>query len=139
MIRRPPISTRTDTLFPYTTLFRSILLFPRAANRARAPIHDTAARDHPRRNRPRRLRRRWRPAWPSPRLSPDRREGVCRLRLLRPPLRAGGWRGGQGAGRGRLRRFARKSGVEGQSGVGRVGLGGRRVIKKKKNKKLEVQ
>src|SRR3546814_13869209 len=25
MIRRPPISTRTDTLFPYTTLFRSTL------------------------------------------------------------------------------------------------------------------
>src|SRR3546814_14585905 len=24
MIRRPPISTRTDTLFPYTTLFRAI-------------------------------------------------------------------------------------------------------------------
>src|SRR3546814_17478954 len=23
MVRRPPISTRTDTLFPYTTLFRS--------------------------------------------------------------------------------------------------------------------
>src|SRR3546814_4416388 len=23
-IRRPPISTRTDTLFPYTTLFRSL-------------------------------------------------------------------------------------------------------------------
>src|SRR3546814_4867065 len=23
MIRRPPISTRTDTLFPYTTLFRT--------------------------------------------------------------------------------------------------------------------
>src|SRR3546814_16145727 len=23
LIRRPPISTRTDTLFPYTTLFRS--------------------------------------------------------------------------------------------------------------------
>src|SRR3546814_7880899 len=28
MIRRPPRSTRTDTLFPYTTLFRSA--FPRA-------------------------------------------------------------------------------------------------------------
>src|SRR3546814_6569189 len=28
MIRRPPRSTRTDTLFPYTTLFRS-LEFPR--------------------------------------------------------------------------------------------------------------
>src|SRR3546814_15371409 len=26
MIRRPPRSTRTDTLFPYTTLFRSRLL-----------------------------------------------------------------------------------------------------------------
>src|SRR3546814_7537251 len=26
MIRRPPRSTRTDTLFPYTTLFRSALL-----------------------------------------------------------------------------------------------------------------
>src|SRR3546814_19980088 len=25
MIRRPPISTRTDTLFPYTTLFRSFV------------------------------------------------------------------------------------------------------------------
>src|SRR3546814_7407914 len=29
MIRRPPRSTRTDTLFPYTTLFRS--RFPDAA------------------------------------------------------------------------------------------------------------
>src|SRR3546814_13857305 len=26
MIRRPPRSTRTDTLFPYTTLFRSIII-----------------------------------------------------------------------------------------------------------------
>src|SRR3546814_5014200 len=29
MIRRPPRSTRTDTLFPYTTLFRSQSRFPR--------------------------------------------------------------------------------------------------------------
>src|SRR3546814_8951939 len=28
MIRRPPRSTRTDTLFPYTTLFRSGFLIP---------------------------------------------------------------------------------------------------------------
>src|SRR3546814_8484779 len=28
MIRRPPRSTRTDTLFPYTTLFRSLGLLP---------------------------------------------------------------------------------------------------------------
>src|SRR3546814_8214123 len=35
MIRRPPRSTRTDTLFPYTTLFRSVehgdLLVPEGA------------------------------------------------------------------------------------------------------------
>src|SRR3546814_14274835 len=28
MIRRPPRSTRTDTLFPYTTLFRSMRIVP---------------------------------------------------------------------------------------------------------------
>src|SRR3546814_1611847 len=28
MIRRPPRSTRTDTLFPYTTLFRSRNIWP---------------------------------------------------------------------------------------------------------------
>src|SRR3546814_8781643 len=35
MIRRPPRSTRTDTLFPYTTLFRSarLHLFPEASQR----------------------------------------------------------------------------------------------------------
>src|SRR3546814_8650317 len=32
MIRRPPRSTRTDTLFPYTTLFRS-------ARRSLSPYH----------------------------------------------------------------------------------------------------
>src|SRR3546814_11370335 len=30
MIRRPPRSTRTDTLFPYTTLFRSAVAAPAA-------------------------------------------------------------------------------------------------------------
>src|SRR3546814_19481330 len=33
MIRRPPRSTRTDTLFPYTTLFRSENPFKRAARK----------------------------------------------------------------------------------------------------------
>src|SRR3546814_8011044 len=33
MIRRPPGSTRTDTLFPYTTLFRSL----RSVEQLRAP------------------------------------------------------------------------------------------------------
>src|SRR3546814_9221775 len=43
MIRRPPRSTRTDTLFPYTTLFRSrpqqqiLLADPRPE--ARQPVH----------------------------------------------------------------------------------------------------
>src|SRR3546814_1031230 len=31
MIRRPPRSTRTDTLFPYTTLFRSYTAFQNSA------------------------------------------------------------------------------------------------------------
>src|SRR3546814_15013474 len=31
MIRRPPRSTRTDTLFPYTTLFRSLATMASAA------------------------------------------------------------------------------------------------------------
>src|SRR3546814_1826721 len=34
MIRRPPRSTRTDTLFPYTTLFRSTLRHGEFAGRA---------------------------------------------------------------------------------------------------------
>src|SRR3546814_14138683 len=34
MIRRPPISTRTDTLFPYTTLFRSVAQLMRLAHAA---------------------------------------------------------------------------------------------------------
>src|SRR3546814_14138815 len=40
MIRRPPRSTRTDTLFPYTTLFRSWQLRRRrsAFCRRRAPV-----------------------------------------------------------------------------------------------------
>src|SRR3546814_9250235 len=33
MIRRPPRSTRTDTLFPYTTLFRSLAQIEKIAKR----------------------------------------------------------------------------------------------------------
>src|SRR3546814_1490666 len=60
MIRRPPRSTRTDTLFPYTTLFRSrdegllaavpALLFPgvAAAHRQRQLVGElvVALREH---------------------------------------------------------------------------------------------
>src|SRR3546814_10618840 len=52
MIRRPPRSTRTDTLFPYTTLFRS-------AGIDQLPHHRLFAHDGGvRRN----IRRRWRGA-----------------------------------------------------------------------------
>src|SRR3546814_10131601 len=37
MIRRPPRSTRTDTLFPYTTLFRSALRMPASGRIAPPP------------------------------------------------------------------------------------------------------
>src|SRR3546814_13952657 len=37
MIRRPPRSTRTDTLFPYTTLFRSLGRNQALRAQARAP------------------------------------------------------------------------------------------------------
>src|SRR3546814_9454661 len=36
MIRRPPRSTRTDTLFPYTTLFRAVVAFE--LRRAKSPV-----------------------------------------------------------------------------------------------------
>src|SRR3546814_1607289 len=48
MIRRPPRSTRTDTLFPYTTLFRSgvvlavAAIFSIAFVHARAPSRQSA-------------------------------------------------------------------------------------------------
>src|SRR3546814_14191153 len=44
MIRRPPRSTRTDTLFPYTTLFRSLVI--EANLIARQEIMALAGGDH---------------------------------------------------------------------------------------------
>src|SRR3546814_7811072 len=38
MIRRPPRSTRTDTLFPYTSLFRSLWLAAASGALAWAPL-----------------------------------------------------------------------------------------------------
>src|SRR3546814_17321913 len=40
MIRRPPRSTRTDTLLPYTTLFRSLSLDPKLGHAARSLVGD---------------------------------------------------------------------------------------------------
>src|SRR3546814_4534068 len=63
MIRRPPRSTRTDTLFPYTTLFRSVVRGSaperRAADhRPHRPAAPGARRRRPARARPADLRRR---------------------------------------------------------------------------------
>src|SRR3546814_7643630 len=58
MIRRPPRSTRTDTLFPYTTLFRSrahrsggrvraVFALAHSAGRGRAPETSSCTRPGP--------------------------------------------------------------------------------------------
>src|SRR3546814_7880671 len=43
-MRRPPRSKLTDTLFPYTTLFRSLVLFAAAARVLRALVRADATR-----------------------------------------------------------------------------------------------
>src|SRR3546814_21099420 len=47
MIRRPPRSTRTDTLFPYTTLFRSNLSAEGRGVRAEHEVAQAAAELRP--------------------------------------------------------------------------------------------
>src|SRR3546814_13523975 len=50
MIRRPPRSTRTDTLFPYTTLFRSKMWrCSRKPQRKALPFQISVPAKHPRR------------------------------------------------------------------------------------------
>src|SRR3546814_9506088 len=53
MIRRPPRSTRTDTLFPYTTLFRSALaaVHPCRSRHTHAPLHIVVKARRPRKAR----------------------------------------------------------------------------------------
>src|SRR3546814_5126620 len=74
MIRRPPRSTRTDTLFPFTTLFRSMfpappsyrlkrLAMPRAASSEGSYMSERSPRWGPS----------WPPAEPCSRLSPGPR------------------------------------------------------------------
>src|SRR3546814_19096026 len=120
MIRRPPRSTRTDTLFPYTTLFRSAVFAP---DRKRSPQ-----------------------AWPLPvQNAPPALDQSVRSMLGpfdRPPAtqqyvprsavvcghscRSGGWPG-ETPDSG-----DRKSVVEGKSVSVRVDVGGGRIIKKKR-------
>src|SRR3546814_1821774 len=58
MIRRPPRSTRTDTLFPYTTLFRSVQGRARRACRGGGQDARRRPREGDGRDRARRRRRR---------------------------------------------------------------------------------
>src|SRR3546814_11290452 len=120
MIRRPPRSTRTDTLFPYTTLFRSCRASRHApqspASRRRAPPAAGSSSAKSAR---------------SPSCLPPFRGGDSVTGLIIPirgGLDAADWkRRGNGGPTG-----DRKSVVEGKGGAVGVDLGGRRVIKKKK-------
>src|SRR3546814_12225751 len=139
MIRRPPISTRTDTLFPYTTLCRSARRGQRHGHPPRRPQNPPplrpAARDHPlsadrradegrdletRDDTAPRHRRTGAPLF-------SRRVGPCPARRI-PSHRPARHRRG---GRRDQRPPDRKSVVSGKSVSVSVDPGGRRIIKKK--------
>src|SRR3546814_15083805 len=121
MVSRPPRSTRTDTLFPYTPLFRSILEIlldehTLAALRRRAAIIADHLEFHLL------TQRLERPVEPADEAVEFNRRGA----------RAGGEIGV------RAPQQDRKSVVEGKSVSIRVDLGGRRIIKKKKTKAIHT-
>src|SRR3546814_1951091 len=103
MIRRPPRSTRTDTLFPYTTLFRS-------GQFSEAPVLGAC---NPHEGKPRSGRRS-----PSRRVAHFRYSGACRT-LAEPGGRLSAWPqasngeqgeiGGADAARRRSRRRNRRN------------------------------
>src|SRR3546814_18522370 len=103
MIRRPPRSTRTDTLFPYTTLFRSDPPLRRRHLLPRPPLRGPRSALHPQPG--------------------DRTRGDHVPRAAR-----GAAEEARGGGR---RPADRKCVVEGKSVSVRVDIGGRRIIKKK--------
>src|SRR3546814_13559203 len=113
MIRRPPRSTRTDTLFPYTTLFRSRVHVLRPGER------EALAQRRP-----------------PPDADPD--NGITRVEVLAGSIGVLGLRGFADFEFGRDHQpprmaidAARKSVVAGESGSVSVDTVGRRVIQKK--------
>src|SRR3546814_20590665 len=126
MTRHPPRSTRTDTLFPYTTLFRSAVGVLREQHRDRRDRDDRQAAD--------------RDDLPLPRLSPheqaieilgQRRSGDQKLRRDGAHDR-GEDRRKKKAERKRVEQHLdRKSVVEGKRVSVRLDLGGCRIIKQK--------
>src|SRR3546814_11314136 len=97
MIRRPPRSTRTDTLFPYTTLFRSVQEElcrgepPEGRYLAEPDRPAGAAAGHGRLSRQVRADDLRRASDREPRSHlPERQEDQCRLTTGRAPCRARG-------------------------------------------------
>src|SRR3546814_11002466 len=125
MIRRPPRSTRTDTLFPYTTLFRSRCQGDIESNQIHQSRSDRGCRATCCNG----------PTNTTTDTGPAGDRGCVGRTGL----------GQSGAGRGLseqgtaglrypLVRLDRKGVVEGKRGSVRVELGGRRIIKTKKKK-----
>src|SRR3546814_17371133 len=140
MIRRPPRSTRTDSLLPDTTLFRAHPLYRRPRR------HDAAVRRRaqpPARYGARAVSRPVRAVFRSGgRTARPRRRGEDDL--LAPAQGHAAHAGGTGArrdrlgcARGRLLRTDRKRAVSGTSVSVRVDLGGRSIIKKKTDNRSE--
>src|SRR3546814_12032318 len=117
MIRRPPRSTRTDTLFPYTTLFRSGP-WPRRDLHPRQTSDQISSLSQSATSLVRDLRTdmiRTVLSWNLPSPGRDRQPRIVTWLILRI-----------------LPELDRKSVVSGKSVSVRVDLGGRRFIKKKK-------
>src|SRR3546814_17575695 len=88
MIRRPPRSTRTDTLLPYTTRFRSLRQHDEAADPERRPLcQDDARRADPTRHCGRDRKRRARTRRPFALLAGPRRPTRRRSRYSADSLR----------------------------------------------------
>src|SRR3546814_11003617 len=132
MIRRTPRSTRTDTLFPYTTLFRSSgeQYFARRC-------HWRNGGGFGSRQRHSRVRRE-RSCGSFSDTENCRKNHWFDDRRCRRPGTSGKRRGhGPCGSEARVgTRAERKSGVSGKSVSVRVDLGGRRIIKKKKSKSV---
>src|SRR3546814_11656158 len=128
MKRRPPQSTRTDTLFPYTTRFRSIPE-PRAAAR---DIGRVAALEH------HALDRRVAGAGAQFRQFVEMRglDHRRQVEMARGEARDEGFEMATPLGPRQAALVDRKTVVEGKSVSIRVELGSRRIIKKKTNLKL---
>src|SRR3546814_14648414 len=130
MIQRPPRATRTDTLFPYTTLFRSLL--GAAGDPAHELVQDPAdaegqadqGEDGE--------------GLPDQDVGPVRERAVAGQEedeladLLAHSACAGGVGGGQGGEGGCGHRPDRKSDGWGERVTGRVDVGGRRITEQKK-------